>query len=165
METPGPDQTEPTPPIEPGDGSTVPPAPPVTPVPRAAPGAPTPAPSAAGPGPSHGGAEQLFEGGLDGEWPARAADAIVNVVGSVRDRTTGPITTVARGVVFGLLAAVLGLAVGVLVVIAAIRLLDQVLPSGVWVAYLVLGGVFLLAGALVFRKRNQPAPAGNTSRP
>jgi hypothetical protein len=53
-----------------------------------------------------------------------------------------------------------------LIVIAAIRLLDEVLPSGVWLAYLVLGVVFVIAGALVFRKRNQPAAAtGNTGRP
>ncbi len=109
--------------------------------------------------------EQIFEGGLDGDWPAKAADAIVNVVGSVRDRTTGPITTIARGIVFGFFAVVLGITVAVLVIIFAIRLLDVILPSGVWLAYLVLGIVFLIAGALVFRKRNQPAPAGNTTRP
>jgi predicted tellurium resistance membrane protein TerC len=107
----------------------------------------------------------MFSGGLGGDWPAQATDAIVNVVGAVRDRTTGPITTIARGVVFGFFAAVLALAVVVLVIVAAIRLLDEVLPSGVWLAYLVLGVVFVIAGALVFRKRNQPAPAaGNTGR-
>ncbi len=151
METSGPDAPEPT---------------------RAAgpsPAGPSPAgPSAAGPGGAHKAldeVEQIFEGGLEGDWPAKAADAIVNVVGSVRDRTTGPIMTIARGVVFGFFAAVLGVAVAVLVIIAAIRLLDEALPSGVWLAYLVLGVVFLIAGALVFRKRNQPAPAGNTTRP
>jgi predicted tellurium resistance membrane protein TerC len=110
--------------------------------------------------------ESIFEGGLEGDWPAKAADAIVNVVGVVRDNTTGRNTTIARGLVFGFFAAVLALAVAVLVIIAAIRLLDEVLPSGVWVAYLVLGLVVVLAGALVFRKRNQPpAPTGNTGRP
>ena len=110
--------------------------------------------------------EHVFDGGLEGDWPARAADVIVNVVGLVRDNTTGRITTIARGFVFGLFAAVIGTAVLVLVIIASIRLLDQVLPSGVWLAYLVLGLVVVIAGALVFRKRNQPAPpAGNTGRP
>jgi predicted tellurium resistance membrane protein TerC len=81
----------------------------------------------------------------------------------VRDRTTGPITTIARGVVFGVFAGVLGIVVAVMLIIAAIRLLDEALPSGVWLPYLILGLVFVLAGALVFRKRNQPSPAGNTS--
>ena len=84
----------------------------------------------------------------------RAADAIVNVVGAVRDNTTGRITTIARAVVFGFFAVVLGLAVAVMLIIAAIRLLDEALPSGVWLAYLVLGVVMVVAGALVFRKRN-----------
>ena len=109
--------------------------------------------------------EAIFEGGLDGEWPAKAADAIVNVVGLVRDNTTGRITTFARGLVFGLFAVVVGTAVAVMAIIAAIRLLDEALPSGVWLAYLVLGVLAVIAGALVFRKRNQPAPAdGNTGR-
>ena len=110
--------------------------------------------------------EHVFDGGLEGDWPARAADAIVNVVGLVRDNTTGRITTIARGLVFGLFAAVIGTAVVVMLIIASIRLLDEALPSGVWLAYLVLGVVVVIAGALVFRKRNQPAPpAGNTGRP
>ena len=68
--------------------------------------------------------------------------------------------------VFGLFAVVLGTAVAVLVIIAAIRLLDEALPSGVWLAYLVLGVVVLVVGTLVFRNRNQPAPTnGNTGRP
>jgi hypothetical protein len=41
------------------------------------------------------------------EWPAQAADTIVRVVGSVRDKTTGPAVTAARGAVYGLLAAIL----------------------------------------------------------
>jgi hypothetical protein len=99
------------------------------------------------------------DGPLSGDWPAQATDAVINVVGAVRDRTTGPITTAARGVVFGLLAGILGIAVAVLVIILAIRLLDEALPSGVWVAYLVLGALFVLIGALVFHKRKP----GNTA--
>ena len=67
--------------------------------------------------------------------------------------------------VFGFFAVVIGTAVAVMAIIAAIRLLDEALPSGVWLAYLVLGVVVVIAGALVFRKRNQPAPpTGNTGR-
>jgi len=189
METPGNDEPSPT---EGSSAPTPPPASPPTP-PTEAPAPATEAtePSAASPptpptppGPASGSTpsddepeesaaakvldevEHVFDGGLDGEWPARAADAIVNVVGLVRDNTTGRITTIARGLVFGLFAAVLGTAVFVMLIIASIRLLDEALPSGVWLAYLVLGVVVLIAGALVFRKRNQPAPpAGNTGRP
>jgi len=184
METPGTDEPSPsaasgatsspaaTPPTSSSAAPLIPPTPPVPPVPptSGSKGSAQPGPD----GPQDLGrsvhsavddVESIFEGGLDGEWPARAADAIVNVVGVVRDNTTGRITTLARGLVFGLFAAIIGTAFLVVVIIASIRLLDQVLPSGVWVAYLVLGVIVLVAGALVFRKRNQPRPtAGNTGR-
>ncbi|HEY6533157.1 MAG TPA: phage holin family protein [Acidimicrobiales bacterium] len=133
--------------------------------------APLPPPSAAprpATGPTTSGipVEPAPQGGLGGDWPKQATDAIVNLVDSVRDRTTGPIGTVARGLVFGVFAGVLGIVVGVMAIIATVRLLDEILPSGVWLPYLILGLVFVLAGALVFRKRNQPAaPAGNTGSP
>ena len=180
METPGND--EPSPNGEPGAGADPDPlfsTPPPTPPPSTAP--PTPLPTTpSGPAvaddqdPDEDSAavraldevETIFEGGLEGDWPARAADAIVNLVGAVRDNTTGRITTIARAVVFGFFAVVLGMAAAVMLIIAAIRLLDEALPSGGWLAYLVLGAVMVVAGALVFRKRNQPVPAnGNTARP
>jgi hypothetical protein len=115
---------------------------------------PTPPPGAT-PGPVPGASSGF--GLTDGDWPAQATKTVVDVVGKVRDRTTGPITTAARGLVFGLFAAILGIVVAVLAIIALVRLLDEALPSGVWLAYLVLGFVFTLAGALVFRKRKAPA--------
>ena len=158
--------TPPTPPTPPS-ASTTPPPPPTTPPPTAADAEPDPdEPPESAAAKVLEDVEHVFDGGLDGDWPARAADVIVNVVGLVRDNTTGRITTIARGLVFGLFAAVIGTAVFVLLIIASIRLLDEALPSGVWLAYLVLGVVVVIAGALVFRKRNQPAPpAGNTGRP
>ena len=62
--------------------------------------------------------------GLGGDWPAQAADKIVQVVGQVRDRTTGPAITVARGAVYGLLAGILGAVCLVLFIICLVRLLD-----------------------------------------
>jgi hypothetical protein len=93
-----------------------------------------------------------------GDWPTQATNTVVDLVGTVRDKTIGPVTTVARGIIFGLFAAVVGLIVFVLAIIAAIRLLDEALPSGVWLPYLILGVLFVTAGALVFRKRNVPTP-------
>lgn len=97
-----------------------------------------------------------------GDWPAQAADFVVNSVDAVRDRTTGTILTIARVTVFGLLAVVLGLIVVVLTIIAMVRLFDAILPSSVWLAYLVLGLASLVSGFLVFRRRH---PTGNTTRP
>ena len=68
-------------------------------------------------------------------------------------------TTVARGLVFGTFLAVVAIVVTVMALIALVRLLDEVLPSGVGLPYPILGLVFTGIGALVYRKRRPPATA------
>jgi len=70
-------------------------------------------------------------------------------------------------VVFGVFAGTIIVAIVVLAIIGIVRLLDEVLPSGVWLPYLILGVLFAVVGALLFRRRNAPAPApavGKTSK-
>jgi hypothetical protein len=99
-----------------------------------------------------------------GDWAAQAADTIELVVGGVRDKTTGPALTVARGVVYGSFALLVGLAALVLGTIAAVRLVDNYLPDAVfgedhmWAAYLVIGLAFVIAGAVLWVRRNGSAP-------
>lgn len=94
-----------------------------------------------------------------GDWPAQAADTIVRVVGTVRDKTTGPALTVARGLVYGLLALVLATAALVLLAIGSVRLIDAYLPDAVfgethtWAAHLLVGLVFTGAGGWLWSKR------------
>lgn len=104
---------------------------------------------------------------IGGDWPAQAADAIVNAVETVRDRTTTPIMKIARGLVFGVFAGTIIIVIAALAIIGAVRLLDEALPSGVWLPYLILGVLFTVVGALLFRRRKAPAPApavGKTSK-
>lgn len=89
------------------------------------------------------------------DWPAQATDAIVNVVDQVRDKTTGPILTAARALVFGSIAALLAGVVVVLLLLAALRLLNEWLPA-VWMTYLIVGAVLTIVGAALFRKRHAP---------
>jgi hypothetical protein len=95
----------------------------------------------------------------EGDWPRQMADTITRVVGQVRDKTTGPALTVARGVVYGTFAAVVGVAVLVLFVITLVRIVDVYLPSSVfgdqhtWATYLILGLVFTGAGMLLWTRR------------
>jgi len=89
-------------------------------------------------------------GGRD--WTVQTADAIESAVAAVRDKTAVPLTTVARVVVYGLLAAVLGVTVAVLLTIGLVRAVDVSIPGDVWSAYLTVGGIFTLAGALLLRK-------------
>lgn len=95
----------------------------------------------------------------DPSWPGQLADRIVGVVGTVRDRATSPIVTVARGVVYGLLAGLLGVMAVVLALIALTRglqaLFDLFLSwdRAVYLSYLVLGGILCIVGALLMAKR------------
>jgi hypothetical protein len=99
----------------------------------------------------------------EGEWPAQAADTIVRVVGEVRDATTGKAILAARGVVYGLLAGLLGAALGVMIAIASVRLLVVYLPESVfgpthvWAAHMITGLVFTIAGMVLWSKRKPAA--------
>ena len=46
-------------------------------------------------------------GVIPAEWPAQAADTIVDTIAKVRDKTTKPAIVAARAIVYGLIAAVL----------------------------------------------------------
>lgn len=94
------------------------------------------------------------------DWPAQAADTIEHVVGTVRDKTTGPALTLARGVVYGTFAAIVGSACLVLLIVMLVRGLDVLLPDAVfgedhvWAAHLILGLIFVLIGAVLWRRRH-----------
>lgn len=94
------------------------------------------------------------------DWPKQAADTIEQVVGAVRDKTTGPAITAARWLVYGTFAALVSLAVAILVAISAVRALDVYLPDALvgedhtWVAHLLVGGAFTLGGLVAWSKRS-----------
>jgi vacuolar-type H+-ATPase subunit I/STV1 len=90
-------------------------------------------------------------------WPSQAADTVERLVATVRDKTTGPLLKVVRAIVFGFVALVLGLVAFTILAIAAVRLLTLI-PGGVWVGYLIAGGVFLLVGfGFWSRRTKEPA--------
>lgn len=99
------------------------------------------------------------------DWPAQAADTIERVVGSVRDKTTGPAITAARWVVYGTFALLVGSVVAVLLAIAGVRALDVYLPDAwvgeehTWAAHLVVGAVFTLTGMTLWSRRSAPPDA------
>lgn len=87
------------------------------------------------------------------DWTVQAADTVERVVGSVRDKTTVPLITIARVLVFGLLAAIVGGASLVFLTIGLVRVLDVYTGEGrVWIAYALLGGIFTLAGLFLLRR-------------
>lgn len=98
------------------------------------------------------------------DWPVQAADTIERVVGSVRDKTTGPAISIARWVVYGTFALIVGTVVAVLLAIGAVRALDAYLPDSLfgedhtWAAHLIVGLLFCAAGMVAWSKRSGPDP-------
>jgi hypothetical protein len=93
-------------------------------------------------------------GASSGDWPAQATETVENVVVAVRDKSVRPLTTVARALVFGLVAAAVAQVVLVLSSVGVLRLLDIYLfPRRVWASYTMLGGIFTLAGLFLWTLR------------
>jgi hypothetical protein len=86
------------------------------------------------------------------DWPARAADSIERVVVTVRDRTTRPLLIAGRAIVFGLLIAIVGVTMVVLLSVAIFRIV-VILTDRAWVAYLVLGAIFVIVGFILMALR------------
>ena len=94
-------------------------------------------------------------GDADAHWADQIADLIVDGVDRVRDRTVTPAQAIAKYVVYGAVVAVLVLPLLVVTLVLLVRLLDAFIPSGVWAPYLILGGVFVVAGAVLWSKRSK----------
>jgi Mn2+/Fe2+ NRAMP family transporter len=96
------------------------------------------------------------------DWTVQATDAIVTAVGKVEKKVAGPFTTAARGIVFGLFILILGVASVIVFTIMMVRLLNNYLPDAyfgedhVWVAYTIVGLIFLAIGRFVAWPRRKP---------
>ena len=90
------------------------------------------------------------------DWPARVADTIESVIGGIAARTTVPITTAVRAIVYGVVIGVMASVAMVLLAVALDRLLVIAYEEagvGVWAAHGTLGAIFLLLGLFLWRKR------------
>ena len=96
---------------------------------------------------------QPKEKSTDDGLASQATSVVVNLVKSVRGKTTGPLLFVARLVVYSIAILIAAAAAVVLFVIAAVKIVNQLLPGDVWAAYLLLGAVFALVGTFFWSKR------------
>jgi hypothetical protein len=96
------------------------------------------------------------------DWPAQATNTIVKAVDTASTKVTGPATTIARGIVFGLFAFILGVTAFTLLTIMLIRIVNNYLPDAVfgeqhvWASYMIVGALFLLVSLVVWSKRKPP---------
>jgi len=101
--------------------------------------------------------EALPVPGLPPDWHVLATDKIVSTVDTVRVKTAGPAIKVSRTIVFGLLGAFIFLIAGIMFLVGLVRLMNNLIPKDVWLVYLILGGIFLAVGALLWSKRPRRA--------
>jgi len=96
-------------------------------------------------------------GMIPAEWPAQAADKIVETISTVRDKTTKPALTAARALVYGLLAAIVGTVALIVVLVLVVRLYANYVPGNVWPLYAGLAVLMIVGGSLLLKKANTPA--------
>jgi hypothetical protein len=95
----------------------------------------------------------------DENWAPELADQITDFIGNIRDKTTNNAIKLARGLVFGLLALLLGVVALALALIGATRGLQALIDlatsweRAVYVSYFVVGGILTLAGLFLMGKR------------
>jgi hypothetical protein len=95
----------------------------------------------------------------DPNWAPNLADTVERVVGQVRDKTTKPLLTAYRGLVFGLVAMFGAAFAVVLLVVVGVRGLQALIEIGtshadaVWISYFAIGVVFAVAGLVLMKKR------------
>lgn len=96
----------------------------------------------------------------DDDWPTKASATIVQYVGTVRDKTTGPALVASRYAVYVLAMALIAMVLAVLLLVLLVRLLvtaTALLPfideGQTWLAYYILAAIFIVAGALLWRKK------------
>lgn len=93
------------------------------------------------------------------DWPTQAADTIVRYVERVRSSTTDKAMALAKGVVYGSFALIVGLLLGILALIGVFRAIDRlrdlIVADSVWLTYVALGVVFVLVGQFLFSRRNK----------
>ncbi|MEZ5381484.1 MAG: hypothetical protein R2754_06765 [Microthrixaceae bacterium] len=112
-----------------------------------------PAPTAESKSPGGGSSASAASEATDPHWADQVTDLIVDGVDKVRDRTVNPIQAMAKYVVYGAVIAVLALPMLVLSLVLLVRILDAFLPGEVWLPYLILGALFVIAGMVLWAKR------------
>jgi vacuolar-type H+-ATPase subunit I/STV1 len=91
------------------------------------------------------------------DWTTDLLDRLDHYIDVVRSNTTDRLVKVARLVVFGVIALILGTMAGLIGLIFLIRILDVILPREVWLPYVLLGAIFLGGGLFLWSKKSPPA--------
>ncbi|MEZ5321406.1 MAG: hypothetical protein R2698_04910 [Microthrixaceae bacterium] len=90
--------------------------------------------------------------GRETDWTDQVTDLVVDVVDTVRDKTTGPVLLAARALVYGIVAMIAALILLIVLVAVTGRAIALV-PVASWICYLALGAILSAIGLLCWTKR------------
>ena len=95
----------------------------------------------------------------DPNWAKEITDFIDRWVVKVRTTVTDRVVFAVRAVVFGIVIAIAAPVTLILMVILSTKLLQRIVAiatdhdSSIWISYAIMGGLLVLAGSLMMRKR------------
>jgi hypothetical protein len=92
------------------------------------------------------------------DWATEVTERVISGVDKLKGRTTRPLVTALRALVYGIVVLVALVAALIFAVIALVRIWDAYLPFSplgrrVWIGYVAIGGVSFLSGALLLARR------------
>lgn len=87
------------------------------------------------------------------DWADQITNLLVDTVDTVRDKTVRPAQKTSHALVYGLVIGVLALPTVIMLLVGAVRLIDQAIPGTVWIVYAIFGIVFSLAGIIIWAKK------------
>ena len=87
------------------------------------------------------------------DFPTRIADQLEAFATKVRSMTVDKLAGAARWTAASLVLSVLGMALFVFLIVALVRILDELLPGDVGWVYVLLGGLFLVLGVFLWSRR------------
>jgi hypothetical protein len=86
------------------------------------------------------------------DWATLLTHRLDGLVGIIRDRSVRPATKIVRYAVVGLLGALVGLAVIIVMIVGVVHLFDTAVFKGrVFFTDFLFGGILLLSGAFLLR--------------
>ncbi len=89
---------------------------------------------------------------------SRALGGLDHLLDVLHDKVLRPIILAGRAVAYGFVILLMGLLVGIVSLVALIRLLDSyAFEAHQWITYLVTAAIFLGAGAFIWRMRRPVA--------
>jgi len=95
----------------------------------------------------------------DPNWASDLADTIDRYVGKVRTTVTDRAVYAVRAVVFGIVILIAAPVALALMVILGTRFVERLVEIGtdhdssVWLSYMIIGGLMVVGGSLLMRKR------------